>query len=119
MKMKRVSFKVAKAIKEAGYPQHNQLITDIGWYNMAGIYTNQLPTHWEGDNMFVAVAPTYLEVWLWLWKEKNIKFSIEPNDNLSECYTTDLGYLISEFGDDPEEVIVSAIEYLADSDLIK
>lgn len=119
MDMKRVSFNVAKTIKEAGYPQDKQSITDIGWYNMAGIYTNQLPTQWEGDNMFVAVAPTYLEVWIWLWKEKNVKFSVEPNDDLSECYTTDLGYLISEFGADPEEAIVSAIEYLVESKLLK
>ena len=114
MELKRVSFKVAKAIKDNGYPQ---IFVDCAYYEDNNLHHTEDP--YNNCRTIIAYAPTYLEVWLWLWKEKNIKFSVEPNDDLSECYTTDIGYLISEFGDDPEEAIVSAIEYLVDNDLIK
>lgn len=54
--MKRVSLKVAKAIKDAGYPQDYE--------NAEDTYTNLIGGIW--------VKPTYIEVWLWLWREKKI-----------------------------------------------
>lgn len=123
--MKRVSFEIAKALRDAGYPQDNVPITEIGWYNIARVYTNQLPTYWEGDNMFVAVAPTYLEAWLWLWREKNIIITVSSRfdsiygyrfvcimqvDNSHNYYTEE---------DDPEEAIAAAIKHLVDNKLLK
>lgn len=113
--MKRVSFEVAKAIKEAGYPQDKESITNIGWYNLSGVYTNELPKFWEGDNRFVAVAPTYLDVWLWLWREKKICIEIKDNH-----YYTLAKVMNQRFhADSPEEAIISAIEYLVKNNLIK
>lgn len=109
MKQKRVSFKVAKAIKEAGYPQECGL-----WWSQDGrefSYTEDYSKHYA--------RPTYLDVWLWLWIEKGIKLSVEPNEDEAECYTKDLGKLISKFGNNPEEAIVEAIEYLVDNNLLK
>lgn len=46
----------------------------------------------------------YLEVWLWLWREKKVDkqhlFILDPNE-------------------DPEEAIITAIEYLVTNNLIK
>lgn len=116
MEQRRVSFRVAKAIKEAGYPQYNQPITEIGWYNKAGVYTNQLPTFWKGDDMFVAVAPTYLDVWLWLWREKGVIIKITQYT----CYVSIGNKFFSGVPKkDPEEAIIAAIDDLVDNDLIK
>lgn len=123
--MKRVSFEIAKVIKEAGYPQDNVPITEIGWYNIARVYTNQLPTYWEGDNMFVAVAPTYLEVWLWLWREKGIYIDIAHYYSSDEVTIFDNKYNEIKYIDcigkyrDPEEAIIKAIEYLVNENLLK
>lgn len=66
--MKRVSLKVAKALKEAGYPQ-----TDLScWYDAFGTVFTVRPR-----NESYYVAPTYLEVWLWLWRKKDLR--IRPN----------------------------------------
>lgn len=121
MEQRRVSFKVAKAIKDAGYPQDNVPITEIGWYNIARVYTKQLPTYWEGDHRFVAVAPTYLDVWLWLWREKKVCIGIlfdEGNCGIEIWYKQ---IFLRDFEDtfDLEEAIIAAIEYLVNNDLIK
>lgn len=118
--MKRVTFKVAKAIKNAGYPQDEINITKIGWYNQAGIYTTELPFLWEGDDMFVAIAPTYLEVWLWLWREKRFPIDAECMEKLQRkiAYNIWENGILSERYDDPEEAIISAINYLVDNNLI-
>lgn len=115
MGAKRVSFKVAKAIKKAGYPLDTP-ITEVGWYNAAGIYTKTPPPIWEGDNLFEALAPTYLDVWLWLWREKGIV--IDPDEVGNDWYI-DSFMLPMETYPDPEEAIIAAIEYLVDNDLVK
>lgn len=58
--MKRVSFKVAKAIKEAGYP-HNHYMS----YTCSGELVSW-DSHHVHDGAILYPAPTYLEVWLWL-----------------------------------------------------
>lgn len=106
--MKRVSFKVAKTIKEAGYPQ---CITGIGtslWYTENGEFTDGCL-----KDAYI-ICPTYLEVWLWLWREK--KFSIDVDCYNCDKWTTDVNGI--EF-DDPEKAIIAAIEYLVENDLIK
>lgn len=112
--MKRVSFEVAKAIKDAGYPQPSY----CPQYKEDGEFENGFTDLGEG----VYYAPTYLEVWLWLWREKNIYIDIDHivSDDMiaaikcnSECVSK---YIESE---DPEEAIIEAIVYIVDNDLIK
>lgn len=115
MDMKRVSFKVAKAIKDAGYPQG-----PLPFYDISGDL-------WEdgiSDNFhFPCFAPTYVEVWMWLWKEKGVCIDIDASirggagasimlDDSSGVYK----YIESK---DPEEAIKEAIEYIAENNLIK
>lgn len=111
--MKRVSYQVAKAIKEAGYPQEELENPDSHWF-------------YDEDNKCDILRMTYLEVWLWLWREKKIR--IEPDDNKYKIYdatewTDTLGYHLIEMSGnvfiDPEEAIKQAIEYLVDKNLIK
>lgn len=130
--MKRVSFEVAKAIKEVGYPQDYR--TDIYYSNEsedASGYGYQ-----EGDeisydavrkNQIEAIAaPTYLEVWLWLC-DKGIVFypAMYSAHNPSgwSCYYRDNIRIIDldTFGvyNNPEEAIIAAIEYLVTNNLIK
>lgn len=80
--MKRVSFKVAKAIKEAGYPQGDKNSGLIDVYALEDHNDNFVPYtrigklttnyHCQTFSMLrdipFVVAPTYLEVWLWLWR---------------------------------------------------
>lgn len=115
--MKRVSFKVAKSIKEAGYPQiFNSKI--YSWYdNSEALFQplSEVPLREYHEKKGICIAPTYLEVWLWLWCEKDI--CIEVKDN---CYHTVAKVMNKRFyGDNPEEAIITAIEYLVDNDLIK
>lgn len=103
MEQKRVSFKVAEAIKEAGYPQDNE--------EMHYSYFND-------NEEIICRCPHYLDVWLWLWREKDIR--INTRDYFS-------GLAVSESSSsydsvsytDPEEAIIAAIEYLVDNNLIK
>lgn len=127
--MKKVSFKVAKAIKEAGYPDtfitdenENQiyvLFSDEPYnyltYQSASIqgylnewYLTRLNIEWY-------FAPTYLEVWLWLWREKKINVTPEY-DQISGLFSS-CGFSERE---DPEEAIEAAIEFLVNnSNLIR
>lgn len=135
--MKRVSFEVAKHLKEVGYPQeHNApcYITEncTKSYNLE-IITNELrlrlKTYKEGQYIEEfqfsdkrckpprCYAPTYLDVWLWLWREKKIYIGLEaesyPHDGMCVPSYIDAPY------SDPEEAIIAAIEYLVTNDLIK
>lgn len=98
--MKEVSFKVAKAIKEAGYPQ-----VGYYWYSPQGV---ECYSESDLDEVGYVSAPTYIDVWLWLWREKGIPIQIDYAFCGIDCQIND-----------PEEAIISAIEYLADNDLIK
>lgn len=104
--MKRVSFKVAKAIKEAGYPQDELENPDSHWF-------------YDEETKCNILRVTYLEVWLWLWREKKIcincnydKYNFPP---MWWCNNEDrINYNTPNF-DDPEEAIIAAIEYLVDN----
>lgn len=112
--MKRVSFKVAQAIKEAGYPQ------DYGDF-----YYDYNKCIQKRGNCYVnckCVAPTYIEVGFWLWREKKISISTSKLENTFGCLVlTNLNkpLFIADNLSDPEEAIIAAIEYLVDKDLIK
>lgn len=117
--MKRVSFSVAKAIKEAGYPQ------DKGEYYYS--YTGHLFHEKEADDeetesLFFDASydPFVLEVWLWLWREKKFEIVLDVcNDGLVSVDEYEIGMHSGYLYNDPEEAIEKAIEYLVDNDLIK
>lgn len=108
--MKIVSFEVAKIIKEAGYPQDRQRYQ----YGYEG---NLVDLVRDGGICYGPVAPTYLDVWLWLWREKKVYFGVN-----AEEYPHD-GMCINDYEDrpyaDPEEAIENAIMFLVKNDLIK
>lgn len=136
MEQKRVSFKVAKAIKEAGYWNPNTTINSQ--YNNAcyadngRLYPQGCVCDWE--NVFP--APTYLDVWLWLCdKLTHIEgreiLSIDihkSKKNKLWFISFNCGYLDNEEDDSPdyefygntqEEAIIAAIDYLVGNNLIK
>lgn len=111
--MKRVSFEVAKALKEAGYPQNADEGVEHWYCQDGGIDTNLIDDP-------ICSCPTYLEAWLWLWREK--KISIYPEECLDKWAVFELGSNHSREGyiyNDPEEAIITAIKYLVDNNLIK
>lgn len=123
--MKIVSYKVAQAIKKAGYPQECNV--HISYYDKDGQYHYGSQIGAPKSSFHGTVyAPTYLDVWLWLWREK--KTHIEFGDMVYKIYDATewvdgYGYhlidLSNKVVNDPEEAIISAIRYLVDNDLIK
>lgn len=111
MRQKIVSFEVAKTIKEAGYPQ-----LKADWSYSA--YNGELYNLVDTEDYFIS-APTYLDVWLWLWKVKDIKLSVAEIDDVVKAYIRGSKPLISQFSADPEGAIINIIEFLVDNDLIK
>lgn len=109
--MKRVSFEVAKYIKEVGYPQAN--------YGSSYSVNGQALYGAITENEYY--APTYLNVWLWLWREKSIQVDIESKiDFTVESLIFDKNDCLTEVvGKDPEEAIIAAINYLVKNTLIK
>lgn len=114
--MKIVSFKIAKALKEAGYPQD---IHDEEFYyaenGLLWIYESM--THETLDDAIYCVCPYVMEVWLWLWRTKKVYFGVETEEY------PHAGICLNDYEDipysDPEEAIEKAIEYLVENDLIK
>lgn len=111
--MKRVSFKVAKAIKEAGYPQD---YTEF-YYDYNGCIQKR-------SNCYVnckCVAPTYLDIWLWLWREKKAMLNVDGFElGMAEVviYLQNSIYNTNHIANDPEEAIIAAIEYLVEQKMI-
>lgn len=116
--MKRASFAVAKALKEAGYPQES----DRFYYNTLGGLT-EFP--YVGGCHHGYRAPTYLDAWLWLWREKGIYIDIAHYCSSDEVTIWDKKYnkikSIDCFGkyQDPEEAIIAAIKCLVEQKLLK
>lgn len=115
--MKRVSFKVAKAIKNSNYPQKIG-ISDKRYIIGPGIKTNEpiesIGIKDEYRNIDYVLAPTYIELWLWLWQEK--KIAIEVNHSFKEGWFSSL--LRDERFSTQEDAILAAIEYLVDNNLV-
>lgn len=140
MELKRVSFEIAKAIKDAGYSVD---VTEENEDNVFVVFSdepdNPLPyssaeiqgyfEEWylEKHNVEWCFSPTYLEVWLWLWREKNIQFSVNGICDYHkqfmyvgcDCGTLQLGGITTSEFNDPEEAIIGAIKYLCENNLIK
>lgn len=110
---KIVSFDVAKAIKEAKYAQTSKPIKS---YSINGVLEPSGSNYRRGERYD---APTYLEVWLWLWREKNIRIEIINSKVTTQCYASINDEKDTILFDSPEDAIVAAINYLVDNDLIK
>lgn len=107
--LKRVSFAVAKAIREAGYPQDDLSF----WYDANGVVFAIRPK--EGTEYYV--APEYLKIWLWLCNH-NIPINV-TYDLIRKRYVAKFNANDYFVGKDPEEAIKSAIEYLVTNKLLK
>ena len=124
--MKRVSFNVAKAIKKAGYPQEKKDGTAL--YPVNGEFKGKLCGYNsdapERDKLSI-VAPTYFEVWLWLWREKKCyiqqELCFKSNNESSFVCIDKINHIawVKSLSDDPEEAIIAAIERLVEKDLLK
>lgn len=140
--MKRVSFKVAKVLKEVGYPQeHNcdKYVTEPckGHYiwdtsnpdctskDDDALYDFEIGEYVDHEMYSVSIAhsvtaPTYLDAWLWLWREKTIAIDCGCDvigDNHWFSFITHLKTIKS--GKDPEEAIKEAVNYIIENNLIK
>ena len=116
--MKRVSFKVAKAIKSAGYPQEKTDGTAL--YPVKGEFKGKLCGYNsdapERDKQSI-IAPTYFEVWDWLW-QKQIYIIMEK----SYCvvwFDSKEELKFFSVKKSPEKAIIAAIDYLVENNLIK
>lgn len=103
--MKIVSFETAKKIKEAGYPQYGHC---EDYYTSEGLVVSKFC---DMDKL-VFPAPTYLEVWLWLWRCRHCFLECVYKEGRFFNYRTSYSYA------DPEEAIEKAIEYLVENNLI-
>lgn len=150
--MKRVSFKVAKAIKDAGYPQIDKdrgyvVSNNIKWWkyddssysdsatvngvkiaenNIIGLLVEDIPWQDRGYGCKyytyeTIAAPTYLEVWLWLWREKKYCIGVLFDDGNCAVEIWQNKSFMRDFEEkfDPEEAIIATIEYLVENNLIK
>lgn len=113
--MKRISFKVAKALKKAGYPQDKNDKTVV--YPTRGEFKGTLcgfNSYVPERDKFSINAPTYLDVWLWLWREKGIRI----HNEYKKVIIMPMGVLI-ECENDPEEAIIAAVKHIVENNLIK
>lgn len=114
--MKRVSFETAKWLKANGYQQGQA----EGVYNIDGDWVGILTLKDSASFYDTVDAPTYIDAWLWLWREKKIRIMVNDSGIADYCiYTIWQGSHIlreSELYQDmylePEGAIISAIEYL-------
>lgn len=107
---KIVTFEIAKALKEAGYPQGKE---NTAYYNEEGMLVK--PCVFCGGKE-IADAPTYIKVWLWLWREKGIYIHVGFDCCIS--FNKEDYIPIILMVDDPEEAISKAIEYLVNNNLL-
>lgn len=114
--MKRCSFNVAIALKEAGYPQgitrDVYVIKADGWtyidYPVGVCISSSVALPQD----YIADIPYYMDVWLWLWREKKAYIEL-VHDVVDDCADTGFGQ-----GQDPEEAIIAAIEHIVDNNLL-
>lgn len=102
--MKRVSFEVAKVLKEADYPQECDMYYSV-------------PPKEQYIGRKIA-QPTYLDAWIWLWREKGIHIEILDSKITTQCYATINGEKDTVLFKSPEEAIKEAINYLIENNLI-
>lgn len=104
--MKRVSFKVAKALKEAGYNFTHA---------PSSFFTNETNSWFDNEDGELYSLPFVLEIWLWLSQVKKIRIDII--DTEFNIYIQ--GRFIAGCADSPEEAIIAAVNHLVINNLIK
>lgn len=135
--MKRVSFEVAKVIAipylKSTFSTH--IGEEDSEYGKVSVYDSSkeysFPSRYmRGDGKgntwgwsdfcfhHTRPFPTYLEVWLWLWRIKGIFITFDNHITFISSLSG-LDIELPEFYSDPEEAIIAAINYLVDNDLIK
>lgn len=105
--MKIVSFELAQKLTELGYNKSS----DRGYVI---------------DNKHFIEAPSYVDVWFWLWREKKFPISLmcDEHPDLMQWYphsdiTGEIGsFTDTVFFDDPEEALVEAIDYIFENNLL-
>lgn len=121
--MKKVSFEVAKTIKKVEYPQGNTdecyLTANHNEFYKIGQIVDNADREWAVLTKHLADAPTYFEVWTWLWQEKDIHIEIIDSKITKQCYATINDEKDTILFNSVEEAIIAAIEYLVENDLIK
>lgn len=137
MKQQEITLKVAQAIVKEGFPTEafEGIVFDAEG-NIVGKYEQEMK------------LPTYIDVWLWLWRSKIVELSLNYGmryndvDETLWCYPLDyhershpqMKYIIQEINEgchgkcqshgynhehaDPENAIVSAVDFLVDNNLI-
>lgn len=125
---KLITFEVAKVLKEIGYPQgitdKCYLTTDHNHFYKEGQIVENEDGEWTVLTKNLADIPTYIEVWMWLWRVKKIYIDI----NCIQCseYNTEVS-IWHDYGEyqyacqstDPEVAITQAIDYLVENKLLK
>lgn len=127
--MKIVSFKAAKALKEAGYPQglSNYLYNEDGYKKAGSLLTLSSRyecEQWNLDTSTKIDAPYASDVWIWLWREKKIIIDVGSNERgiLASIWTSEMDKIWDNMSinyTDPEEALIAGINYLIDNDYIK
>lgn len=123
MAQKTVSFMIAKALKEAGYPQGEAELRyvlknccfDSLWYKEGELVEKR----WKIQKYNVADAPIYTDVWLWLRREKGIRIKDTCEGAVWVWIDNESSRYIEVGTKDPEDAITAAIEYIVDNNLIK
>lgn len=116
--MQQVSFKLAKTLKDVGYPQDIEfwkyLEDNTCWYDQDGMLEKKgnMPEYIDVSKLIF--APKIMEVWLWLW-EKGICIEIKNNHYYTLAKVENQRF----HGNTPEEAISAAIEYLCENNLLK
>lgn len=100
--MKRVPFNIAKALKDAGYPQKG---ISYYWYSKEG---TECYSESDLDEIGYIFAPFVMEAWLWLWREKGTPIRVD----YAFCG-------IDDQINDPEEAIEGAIAHLVANKLLR
>lgn len=114
MSQKIVSYNVAKALKEAGYPQECKDGTI--YYAENGLkWKYDSETYDMYDDPVYCICLTYIDAWLWLWNTKNIKIEVADKPYFAKAKV--MGKFFVETN--PEEAIAKAIDYLIENNLIK
>lgn len=152
MKFKIVSFKVAQALAEAKYPDTwadcEHFYTQDGILKSCDEYIGNSLEDIYFEQSHCIAAPSYIEVWLWLWREKIVELAPEYSSRINDIEETlyflpltyhskqhpTMKYLIHEMYNnqiecsshghlhqhaDPEEAIIAAIDYIVKNNLIK
>lgn len=123
--MEYLSVKVAKVIKEIGYPFHRfqtvsrqQFEAGHGYkYSTDKSFYSESPSILypeDKDTIDMYYNTTYIDVWLWLYREK--KINVTPSVISG---TMEFKSLEGKIHNDPEDAIIESIEYLVTNDLIK